>query len=58
MIRALIVFFGLTGSIMLAITIMQHMSGEELWSSAKTLGFSVVCALLAMIILVGLVILF
>jgi hypothetical protein len=58
MIRALLIFFGLTGAIMLTITAMRHMSGKELWSTAKLLGFSAGCSLLAMIILVGIVVLF
>lgn len=58
MIRALLIFVALTGAIMMTITAVRHMSGKELWSTAKTLGFSAGCALLAMIILVGLVILF
>ena len=58
MIRALLIFFGLTGAIMLSITAMRHMTGQELWSTAKLLGFSAGCSLLAMIILVAIVILF
>jgi hypothetical protein len=58
MIRALLIFFGLTGAIMLTITAIRQMTGKELWSTTKTLAFSAGCSLLAMIILVGIVILF
>ena len=58
MIRALLIFVALTGAIMMTITAVRHMSGKELWSTAKTLGFSAGCSLLAMIVLVGIVILF
>lgn len=58
MIRALLIFVALTGAIMMTITAARHMTGKELWSTAKTLGFSTGCALLAMIVLVGIVILF
>lgn len=58
MIRALLMFFALTGAIMMTITAVRHMTGKELWSTVKTLGFSAGCALLAMIILVGIVVLF
>ena len=58
MIRALLIFFGLTGAIMLTITAIRQMTGKELWSTAKLLGFSAGCSLLTMIILVGIVILF
>jgi hypothetical protein len=58
MIRALLIFVALTGAIMMTVTAVRHMNGKELWSTAKTLGFSAGCALLSMIILVGLVILF
>jgi hypothetical protein len=58
MIRGLLIFIGLTGALMLSITAMRSMTGKELWSTAKLLGFSAGCSLLAMIILVGIVVLF
>lgn len=58
MIQAAFIFLCLTGAIALAITTVRSWSGDKVWSTTKTIGFSAVCAILALFILSFIVILF
>lgn len=58
MIRAILIFLALTGAIMVSITTVRHMTGEQLWSATKTFFVSAISALIALIIMVGIVIIF
>ncbi len=58
MIKGILIYLALTGAIMVGITTMRHMTGQEIWSMSKTLLFSLVCAFLALFVLVGIVVLF
>ena len=58
MARAVLVFLCLWGAIAVGIMQVRHMTGQEIWSLTKLTTYSMVCALLALIAMVGFVILF
>lgn len=58
MLKVIAIFVLLTISFGLSITSVRHMTGQEIWSVAKTLGFSLICALLTLVVMSVIVILF
>lgn len=58
MIRVLIFFLFISLAVGVGITTLRHMTGKELWSLSKTIGFSLLCGFIALVIMVGLVVLF
>lgn len=58
MIRVVIFFLFLSLAIGVGITALRHLSGQELWSLSKTIGFSLLCSAVALGIMIGVVVLF
>ena len=58
MIRFIFVFAVLAALIHFGIITWQKMSGTERWSLTKTLGYSIIVALLAVVVMMFIVILF
>lgn len=58
MIRIVFAFIVLAVLIHFGIVAWQKMSGSERWSLTKTLGYSIIVALLAIVVLMFLVVLF
>lgn len=58
MIKTLLMWLALSASIAWGITTINHMTGKEVWSMTKTLTFSLLCSMIAIVLLVGIVIIF
>lgn len=58
MIRVFVLFIALTLLIALGITGFQRLKSEEKWRLTKVVGFSIMCSLIATVIMIGMVILF
>lgn len=58
MIRVILFFLFISLAVGVGITAVRHMTGKELWSLSKTIGFSLLCGSIALAIMVGLVVLF
>ena len=58
MIKSLIVFVFLSLLIGLGISAFRHLTGKEKWNLTKVVAYSVFCAILAFVVLTGVVILF
>jgi hypothetical protein len=58
MIRLWLTFFVVSALIHFGIMGWREMTGKERWSLTKTLGYSIIVASLAMLVMVGIVILF
>lgn len=58
MIRMWLTFFIVFGAFFFGIEAFRAMKGKEKWQLTKTLTYSLVCAILTLIVLIGMVILF
>lgn len=58
MLRMLFIWLALSGAFAIGIMQVRHMTGQEIWSSTKTILFGVTCATLALVFLIAIVILF
>lgn len=58
MIRVVVFYLFISLAVGVGITAVRHMTGKELWSLSKIIGFSLLCGSIALAIMVGLVVLF
>ena len=58
MIRVFVLFIVLTALIALGVIGFRQLSNKDKWQLTKVVGFSIVCSLIATVILFGIVILF
>ena len=58
MIRLVLVFAFLSAVIHFTITTWRNMTGKERWSLTKTLGYSIIVSLLAIVVMMFMVVLF
>jgi len=58
MFKTIIAFVGFAITFAIIIQVYRDMSGKERWDAAKTLGYSVVCALASIVFLTALVVFF
>ena len=58
MLKMLLMWVGLTGAIMMSINTICHMEGVKVVSTFRMFAYSALCALLAMIVLIGIVVVF
>ena len=58
MIRVIVFFLFLSLAVGVGITVVRHMTGKELWSLTKTIGFSLLCGTIALAFMSILVVLF
>lgn len=58
MFKMLLVWLGLTGAIMLSINTIRHMEGAEVISTFRMFAYSALCSFLAIVLLIGIVIVF
>lgn len=58
MIRIVLAFLIVFGLFFFGIKAMRDMTGKEKWELTKVLSYSLVCAILTLIVLIGMVILF
>lgn len=58
MIKLWLVFAGLVGAIHFGITVWRKMEGKERWALTKSVTYSIICAVLAIVSMMIIVILF
>ena len=58
MIRMFLVFALVFGAFWIGIPAFRTLTGLEKWELTKTVGYAILCAVLTMLVLIGLVILF
>ena len=58
MIKIVSVFIIFTMAFAIGIDLIRKMNGGKIWNLTKTLGYSILCAALAMIVLSALVVIF
>ena len=58
MIKILLAFVILTAVIAFAVKTVREMTGKEKWALTKTLGYAIICSLLALAVMISIVVLF
>jgi hypothetical protein len=58
MIRVFLIFSLIFGIFWIGIPTIRSLSGLEKWNLTKTIGYAILCAVLTLLVLIGIVILF
>ena len=58
MIRMVLVFALVFVAFWIGILAFRNLTGKEKWELTKTIGYAIICAVLTMLVLVGIVIIF
>jgi hypothetical protein len=58
MVKVILAFVVVFGFFFFGINTIREMTGKELWSMTKLLTYSAICAILALVILISIVVIF